>query len=150
MSINVLEQLTHLAHDLWVERMRDGGWTAGDTFDSSARVHDAMRPFEDLAERDQRFARDAVEASGVIAQLDRCLDYPRGHAAHWSRLTEGTHVRLIETDQVTDLHVAPGEIGVVEVLIWTGDGQPLEVTVLWPSGDRSVHVQADGDLAIVL
>lgn len=146
-----LEQLTLLAHSMWVDRMKREGWSPGADFDPSGRLHDALRPFDTLSESDRRHAYTAVEASGAAERLEQCLDYPRGwdQPTPFEQLKEGDRVRLVRTDQVVDLQVEAGDIGRVESSRTTQPNQTTEITVLWPSGDRSVHTQGDGDLAVV-
>ncbi|MBX3322245.1 MAG: hypothetical protein KF757_04570 [Phycisphaeraceae bacterium] len=150
MNSIVLDHIALAAHELWVLRMRSGGWRFGDHYDAAARTHDAIQSFLTLGERDQRHARQSVEASGAVAILEQCLDYPRGpHAATvWLDLVEGQRVRLINADLVEGCRIEKHDLGMIESIITDSAGQRTLVRVRWPSGDLTEHAPGDNDLAL--
>jgi hypothetical protein len=145
----LLEQLSAIAHELWCDRMRRDGWTPGPTYDARARVHDAIRPFSGLSGRDQRDALDATRASGAVELLGRCINYARGPdaPAPFASLQPSARVRLVRTDRLEEIKVGPHDVGVVEDVVRAGS-EIGRVFVRWPSGDQSVHVAGDDDLAL--
>lgn len=145
-----LEQFASMAHDLWRDRMRINGWRYGPVFDLSLRTHDALRAFEELSPTDQQHAREATRASGAIELLSACINYPRGPEAPTplNDLGPRARVRLIQTDRIEGIKVGARDIGIVQEVIREA-GRAVRVVVQWPSGDRTLHTEADGDLALV-
>ena len=148
MPASPLDQLASIAHELWLDRMQNEGWKPGRVYDASAQTHDALKPFQDLDPRDQAFARDAVQASGVLEQLSRILDYPRGSntASSLSEFAVGLRVRLVQTDRIEGVEIKPDDTGIV-CQTEPAEGDPItRVVVQWPSGDKTVHRVGDDDL----
>lgn len=151
MPTPLLEQLAGIAHDLWCTRMRADGWTYGPIFDAALRTHDAMGPFGTLSTADRQHARDATVASGAVELLSACIRYPRGHGipVPLRSLEPSARVRLVGTDRIEEIKVDPRDVGVVEEVVREG-GRTVRVLVRWPSGDQTIHVEGDGDLALAV
>jgi voltage-gated potassium channel Kch len=63
-----LERLAREEHDRWMQQRLRDGWVYGEHRDNARRVHDALKPYDDLTEIDREKDRDAIrEIPGALA-----------------------------------------------------------------------------------
>src|SRR5690606_14892647 len=62
----------------WVAKMRSEGWSYGPDYDADRKLHDAMAPFDELSDDDQRSAMLCARVEELRATLADAMDYPRG------------------------------------------------------------------------
>lgn len=145
---SILDRLAAALHDLWRADAELAGWRHGDQFDPTRKHHDALVPYEELAEEDRVQLRLAIESHGVerllreAVQRDPFRCYPRGPARPFARgeLRVGTRVRYVH---------APDTQGRVVSWTSTADGRPESITVRWSDGEEVEYANQERCLARV-
>lgn len=65
-----LEIMSELEHDLWTEERFDAGWRYGQARDDERRIHDLMRPYEQLSDsqkdKDRGSVRDYIKHANSV------------------------------------------------------------------------------------
>lgn len=126
------EELDHriaeLAHDCWVARMRNRGWTHG-PYDPGSKTHDALVPFPELSRRDRRSADIAVQAEEVSEHLAELIHYDRGRAREFliEDVFEGRRVAVESRPASIVRWSAEGE-ELIEIVVRFDDGEEASIT----------------------
>jgi len=148
---DLLDKLAAIAHELWCRRMREDGWKAGPRYDPQRRVHDALVPFAQLADHDQRAARLRVEASEIAERLAGVIDgFPRGPDRPFviEEMRRGLEVVFCANGPPRSLsEVAPNDRGRIVSWETDDDGELTLVTVRWAGGEEVGYVPQERELA---
>lgn len=144
--VDLLRQVASVAHALWCERMRSDGWGFGRVFDAAARLHDALVPFDRLAEDDRLATMERIRAEGWLGRLQASVQYPRGPDRPFipAELAIGLVVECAYTAAETAQRPLRGR-----VISWTIDpvSHMLEaIEVQWENGQVSEHLPAEREL----
>lgn len=121
----LLQRVAAVAHDCWRARRREEGWSLGPGYDPNAKLHDALRSFDDLPERDQKMALMSVRVEQIMSTLASAIDYPRGpdRPFYLDEMQEGRPVALAPRDPsgprrlgaIVGWEVVDGELAVIRV-----------------------------------
>lgn len=69
MEFNLEMAIAKVAHECWQRRLVEEGWRSGDRHDEVARVHDALRPFDELSAFDRHAIALACRCEGFAHTL---------------------------------------------------------------------------------
>jgi hypothetical protein len=132
------DDIAAAAHRCWCRHMLSSGWRQGDRVDPALKIHDALRPYEELSAFDRAVLRDQVESEELDSALARAAEYAlleRELSA--ADLRQGMAVRLAGGDAA--------EVG--RVISWdardTATGRLRSITVEWPDGQRAEYFPAE-------
>jgi hypothetical protein len=64
-----LEQLARHEHDRWMKSKRADGWTYGPVRDNAAKIHDQLKPYDELDENNKDKDRDAIRELPEMLEL---------------------------------------------------------------------------------
>lgn len=148
---SAIELLAASAHEFWRMRMQREGWRAGPpgSYDESARVHEALVPFEQLSHEDRWIAIESVEALHLEEQLAESIEYPRGPARPL-RACE-MHVGLRVESSLEPLHAgdAPAR---GQVVGWDVDPRSSLLSLIhvrWDDGAVTSHCPLERELRAI-
>lgn len=124
------DAIAAVAHRCWCKRMLEDGWRPGKIFDAEAKIHDEIRPYDQLS----AFCRAKLRRQVGWDELDKDLAKSAADAlmcpefsAH--DLYVGMRVRFVDDPA--------GDIG--RVIGWEGideeTGMIESITVEWPNGE---------------
>ena len=135
--------LAQAAHEMWCERMRQEGWRWGKDYNEIVRTHDALLPFEQLAEEKRRDAEFDVIASGVLDILETRTVHPRGPGTPLlpSTVADGQRVEFVG--------VPPAQGVVIGCTLDPEHGWPAMVHVRWNDGAETSHPLGAGEVVPV-
>ena len=123
----LLRRVAEVAHECWREQMLSDGWSYGSAYASRLKRHDALLPFGELAERDQREALLCARAENLAAILARAIEHPRGPDRPFflDEMREGRRVVLAHSPQP--------KLG--SIVSWeAADGELVMIRVRWDDG----------------
>lgn len=125
--------------------MRSDGWKFGTQFDGQRRMHDALRPFDELADADRAALRVCLQDDSVLDGIADAVSYPRGPARPFTatELRKGLRVGFVEDDGTLNESEPLGRVSG-----WTFDAADIveTVSVVWDDGEESIHANAEGEL----
>ncbi len=137
-------KIARLSHEIWCQQMADEGWSPGDRYDEDARVHDGMRPFDELSAFDREYILEGVALEEFEEALAERVGFSRGPAREFT--AEELHVGL----PVRTAH-EPVEYGTV--VSWDArDPASVRVDTIrveWSDGSIVEHVASARELARV-
>jgi hypothetical protein len=140
-----------VAHTLWCEFMISEGWRGSDHYSAIHKTHDALVPFDRLAQRDQRAAILAVTAEELADRLTSCITYSRGPNRTFTieEMSEGRMVALCPNLKVPDCTPPTVDCGRIERWSTDENGELDLIGVRWPDGSLVEYVAALNELARV-
>jgi hypothetical protein len=130
-------------HACWCKRMLEDGWRAEDVRDDRAKIHDAIRPYDQLPEP----SRARLRRQARFDRFEEALADAGEHALMPQEITAGDiyvgmRVRFADDDET-------GAVG--RVVSWEVDADEAElldsISVEWPDGEVGVYSPLEQELA---
>jgi hypothetical protein len=133
------EHIARLAHACWCRTMRAKGWTAGPQTDRDWRVHEALRPYDEL----KPAQREVLDMFVAHDQVRRLLSEVAHDSLFEPELTEddihiGTRVKH-DLDPGESMHGCAERGTVISWVPWSPGGRIHLIRVRWDDGIEEDH-----------